>query len=297
MLEWYSGLDNYRKHTLEFGEDRNIFTVELLDKESKNVSTVQDAFQMHLDGANLPVEVLYSGGLDSECVIKFCLEAKIPVKAITQRLMVRGAPINMSDLYYAEKFSRTHNVEHHIVDLDIESFYNNGDHIPYLERYKCTRFTVATLFHLLKNCTSFPVIGGDYSWPQTNIGRKLYSPHRHDYMCYDLFMQENGINGIGNMLSHSIDSNVLFIKEHLETYSEDITYKHNIFCNLGFNLEKRHRSYGWENLKDYSKIIDWDSIHGHLVTEHNLTTSVIKWNKTFADLIDGEPGKNDDFVI
>jgi hypothetical protein len=95
---WFSGIDNYRKHTLTFGENSNTFTLELLDVESRGVSTIHDAFEMHLSGANLPIEVLYSGGVDSECIIKVCLDRNIPVKAVTLRLLVTGVPINVRDL-------------------------------------------------------------------------------------------------------------------------------------------------------------------------------------------------------
>jgi len=296
-LEWFSGIDNYRKHTLTIGQDSNTFTLELLDVESRNPNTVHDAFEMHLDGANLPIEVLYSGGVDSECVIKVCLDRNIPVKAITLRLLIGGAPINVQDLYYAEKFCREYNVQHSIVDLDIDKFYGNGDHIQYMDSFRLLRFPTASLLWLLEQCSSFPVVGGDYTWPQTNIGNKVYSPHRHEGMCFDQYMQNKGITGIGNMISHSIDSNLMFINEHIKTHSESPFYKHTLFNNLGLTLEKRFRSYGWETISTHNYSVNWLEIHKDLTTRYGVTNSVIKWNKKFADIIGGEPGENDAYGI
>ena len=294
---WYSGIDNYRKHTLAFGPNSNTFTLELIDVESRGVSTIQDAFEMHLSGANLPIEVLYSGGMDSECVIKVCLDKNIPVKAITLRMLVRGAPINVRDLYYAEKFCREHNVQHTIVDLNIDKFYNDGDHIQYMETFRFMRFPTASLLWLIDQCSSFPVLGGDYAWPQTNIGKQTYSPHRHDHMCFDQYMRDKGITGIGNMISHSIDSNLIFINEHLRTYSDDPFYKHTLFNNVGLPLESRFRSYGWETVDDYNHILDWNRITADLFVRYGTTRSIIKWNRKFADIIGGEPGENDSYGI
>lgn len=294
MLEWYSGLNNYRKHTLEFGTT-NKFTVELLDVQLENVSTIQDAFRLHVDGANLPVEVLYSGGLDSECVLSTLLTLNIPIVAVTQRLLVNNAPTNINDLYYSEKFCRENQIKQIIVDFHVDKFYNNGDHIPYMEPYRFTRFPAAALLWLMEQCNSFPVVGGDYSWPQTNIGKKAFSPHRHDYNCYDHYMKSKGITGIGNMLSHSLDSNYIFIKEHESIKLSDVADKNVLLQNLGFNLEYRHGSYGWENIGNFTRWFDWKIIVQDLYDRFGHTISTIKWNHTLADLIGGEPGENDIF--
>lgn len=290
-MEWYSGLDNYRKHTIV----DNVFTTELLDVPLHNFGSIQECFAAHLNGANLPIEVLYSGGLDSECVIVACLQQNIPVKAVTMRLMFRGAPFNVSDLYYAERFCRKYNVEQVVHDLDIELFIRNGDHISYMEPYNITMFPAATVQWLIEQCETFPVVGGDYSWPQTNIGKKIYSPHRHDYNCHDLFMQDRGITGIGNMISHSLESNCFFIKEHLNVYdSEDGRFKIELMKNLGFGeLEYRHRSHGWETATMLK--YDWDSVTRDIKKRFNEVKSVIVWGETLANLVDGKPGSNEKY--
>ena len=304
---WSSGLDNYRNHTVEFLADKTIFTTELLEVP-RQFNTISDAFNAHLDGVNLPAEVLYSGGLDSECVLLHCLRNSIPVVAVTMRLLVLGRPINVHDLYYAERFCREHSIKHRIIDLDVDKFFNNGDHIPLVEPYRFTRFTAGAMLWLIKQCESFPVIGGDWTWPQVNMGRPIYSPHRYDYSAMELFMADNGIQGIGNMLSHSLDSNAMFIKEHINVYEElqskeyyswlgSSIPKTMIMDNLGFHLELRHRSFGWELSGEFKSWCDVDAISTDLTSRYGETTSIIKWNQTLANLVGGEPGINDSFGI
>lgn len=286
---WYSGLDNYRKNTL----DDEKFSVEILDVAPRGYNTVNEAFAAHLEGANLPVEVLYSGGLDSEIVLLSCLQNNVPVVAVTMRLMFRGAPFNISDIYYAEKFCREHNIKQVVYDLDVEKFFGNGDHVKYMENYNIQLFVAITLYWLIEQCHSFPIMGGDYLWPLTNIDQLAYSPYRRDYNATDLFMRDKGIPGIGNMISHSIDSNILFIKEHLKTYPEE-NFKMKMISNLGFpNLEYRHRSHGWE----LAKILeyDWEKIGFDVFYRLPTYKNIVYWNKTLADLIGGEPGSNDKF--
>jgi len=302
---WHSGLNNYRKHTMEFGPERNIFTTEISDTEISNFDSVQSAMAEHFYGKNVPAEILYSGGLDSECSLISCLQNKIPVVAMTLRLIYKQSPFNTHDLYYAEKFCRENQIKHVLIDLDVESFFGNGDHIKYMEPYKLTMPHVAAHMWLLGQCVSCPVIGGDYTWPQLNIGRKVYSPLRHEYCFYDIFMQENGISGIGNMLSHSLESNIFFIKEHIKVHEEDpdnidgdnlkIRYlKKRMLENMGFgNLELRHKSFGWETtITGREDWFDFRKVRKELRSRFHDTDSIIKWNQTLGDLIGGEPGVN-----
>jgi hypothetical protein len=110
-------------------------------------------------------------------------------------------------------------------------------------------------------------------------------------------MRDKGITGIGNVISHSIDSNLTFIKEHIKVYSDDPFYKHTLFNNLGLPLESRFRSYGWETVDDYNHILDWNRITADLFVRYGTTRCTIKWNRKFADIIGGEPGENDSYGV
>jgi hypothetical protein len=121
-------------------------------------------------------------------------------------------------------------------------------------------------------------------------------------MCFDQYMRDKGITGIGNMISHSMDSNIMFINEHLRTYSNESFYKHELFHNLGIPLEKRFRSFGWETvlheLAGTCRMpVDWMGIQQDLTKQHGTMSSVIKWNKKFADVIDSKAGENDSYGI
>lgn len=306
MIEWYSGINNYRKHTFEVGSEGNIFTTELLDVETQQFNTVQEAIAYNLSGANLPVEVLYSGGVDSEWVLLSCLMHKIPVVAVTMRLLYYGSPVNIADLYYSEKFCREHGVKHRIIDLDINSFFENGDHIPLMEPYKFTMYSAGTLLWLITQCESYPVIGGDYTWPQYE--NKVYSPHRYDYNAFELFMKDHGITGIGNTLSYSLESNSMLIKEHLNVHLADPENTHGDWMtirvlkermskNLGFNVETRHRSYGWEAVLMSQHYFHIKHYTDALIEKYGKTDSQIRWGNTLAVLLDATPGENDCYKI
>lgn len=312
---WYTGKENYRKLSLdllvtpntdwpELGGNFNHFTMELLDKPIHNFKNINEAFAYNIEGANLPVEVLYSGGIDSECVLVSCQANNIPAVAITMRLMFRGAPVNTHDLYYSEKFCRERNIPQEFVDLDVEKFFVNGDHVKYLEPYYLRLHNVATHMWLLEQCDRFPIIGGDYTWPLLDGSKRMYSPHRNEFQFYDVFMQDNGITGVGNMMNHSLESNMFFIKNHVELHSEDPenvggdllrikTLKNRLMSRLGFGeLENRHKSYGWEMLEHYKKWFDVVPYNKQLLAKYNYTENTIVWGDSLGGLLGIEAGKN-----
>lgn len=298
---WYTGHNDYRKLTVDEGST-NTFTMELRDVETVTYNTVQEAYTEHLKSALLPVEVLYSGGLDSESAIVGCLQNNIPVVAVSMRLLFRGNPINVHDLYYSEKFCRNHGVKQYHFDLNLDSFFGNGDHTKYMEPYNLFEPNTPTQMWLVEQCHSFPIIGGDYTWPQ----EKLYSPHRYEFAMFDVFMREQSIPGIGNMISHSLESNMFFIKEHLSLrkkhsingdYLAIGQFKLQLLENLGFGkLEARHRSDGWEFVKRSNLWLDTiQPVINSSVTKYKNTKSIIKWNMSLGNLLEIGPGSNDNY--
>lgn len=307
-ITWYSGRNDYRKHTFEpdFYESKvGRFTTELLDVETRNLSNIHEIFADDLSVRQTKtVEVLFSGGMDSESIIRSCLISKIPVRALTFRFMLHGYPINTPDLYYAEKFCREFNVEQKIIDFDAQTFLESGKYLDYILPYNIWMPHVGVHFWMLEQASGFPVFGGEYSWPWES--EPIVSPHRIPFMSYDRFMKDKGIHGIGGLLGHSLESNVCFIKNHLEVVrsrpnyyngaDENITtLKKDLFKKMGFGeLELRMKFYGWDIVSSLTlRIHDIWKLHDDVRDNHGHSKAVIKWNNTIAEALGGVPGTND----
>ena len=256
VIEWNVGLNDFKKCTLELGEHSHKFTTELLDVPFEYGRNITDIFNDHLSIRQTKyVEVLYSGGLDSELVLLSCIKNSIPVIAITLVIKIEGLVINTHDLYYAEKFCREHDITHKLVELDADKFFENGDHLSYLSPYYITEPHVATHLWLIEQCSCFPIIGGDWPWPQTHIPQKVLSPFRLEFSSYERFMKDKGINGIGNMISYSLESSYKLIEIHLnnnipgETISN---FKSRMYQVMYPELKPRLKSHGWEQHKTKS---------------------------------------------
>ena len=116
VIEWNVGLNDYQKCTLTLNGSINQFNMTLQDNDFEPNRKILDVFNDHLSIRQCKyVEVLYSGGLDSELTLISCIRNNIPVKAVTLVIKIKGLAINTHDLYYAQKFCVNHNIEQILV--------------------------------------------------------------------------------------------------------------------------------------------------------------------------------------
>ena len=297
IIEWNVGLNNYKKCTLELGANTHKFTTELLDVPFDCERDITDIFNDHLLHRQTKyVEVLYSGGLDSELVLLSCIKNNIPVIAITLIIKIDNMIVNTHDMYYAEKFCRNNNIPHKLVELDAGKFFENGDHLKYLSPYYIIEPHVATHLWLIEQCSYFPVIGGDWPWVQTHNENPVLSPFRLDFSSYERFMVDKGITGIGNMISYSLDSSVKLMQIHLDNHLDDETissFKSRMYQTMYPELETRIKSHGWEQHK--TRNFNLSVYKMDLFKNLKPTLHKIKWNNTIKTLLNTPANENDKF--
>jgi hypothetical protein len=297
VIEWNVGLNGFKKCTLELGETSHKFTTELLDVPFEYGRDITDIFNDHLSIRQTKyVEVLYSGGLDSELVLLSCIKNSIPVIAITLIIKVEGLIINTHDLYYAEKFCRENDITHKLLELDADKFFHNGEYLRYLRPYYIIEPHVATHLWLIEQCSYFPIMGGDWPWVQTNKENKVLSPSRLEFSSYERFMTDKSIQGIGNMVGYSLESSCKLIQLHLDNTidSESVSkFKSCMYQTMYPKLEPRLRSYGWEHHK--TKSFNLISFKIELIKQLKPTTPNIKWGNTIKTLLNTEANQNDKF--
>lgn len=287
---WYEGYNNYKKCTTTYNDEGKLtnFHTELLDVELMDTTNIYDIFNIHLSQRQTKtVEVLYSGGVDSEIVLLSCIQNKTPVKAITMRLYAGDILINTPDIYYSEKFCRENHIEQKFLDLDVVNFYESGDYLKFAQLYHTRDPGTASYLWMFSQCDGFIVRGGDYNWPWYT--KPVISPNQHAHSMYAQYMKDNNIDGIANMIGHSLDSNLQFIKSHLMIYNHHIHdptdktklpyLKKDIYQHLGFNnLEPRFKAHGFEPISN-------GSLHQPLAELFGNCVSSISWGDSISDLI------------
>jgi hypothetical protein len=298
-ISWSDGLLDYKQHTITIAANLIAYNCHLQDK-SLSPDNFDESFRQILEKFVFSkIELLYSGGLDSEFVLVSLKNFGYPVVAVTMKLMCRGYPINTHDLYYSEKFCRQNNIEQRFIELDIEKFFESGRYQDYLLDYYIQQPHVATHFWMFEQCDNFPILAGEYSWPW--VDEPILSPHRLEYSCYDRFLADNSINGIGNLLNYSYNINRSLIRAHIELYKQNFIlndrtlpiFKKNLYQKLSnYTFEVRMRNSGWENLP--KSVFNKSQYRVELIRQHNkISKSAISWNLGIAKLLNGNIYSND----
>jgi len=297
VIEWNVGLNDYQHCSLILGKGKNLFNITLQDNDFEPNRNVMDIFNDHLSiRQSKYVEVLYSGGLDSELALLSCVRNNIPVKAMTLVIKIKGLTINTHDLYYAQKFCIEHNIEHKMIELEADKFFDNGTYLDYLKPYHITEPHVATHMWLIEQCSDFPIIGGDWPWVHMHTDDKVLSPFKMEFSSYERFMKDKGIYGIGNMISNSLESSYNFIQLHLNNYqgTENISnFKTRMYQNIEPTIEYRLRSYGWEK----TPLLNFNLMKYRTeLLKLGITNHTIKWGNTISSLLNTSVNQNESFV-
>lgn len=263
-IMWPIGHDQHIQHSII----DNLFVTEFKER-SKTINTdpIIKQYASVLAEKNARIGVLYSGGVDSEVVLRACVEHSIPVTAWTTKLCINGVLINPVDIYYATSFCSRLKIPHKLLTLELLDFYHNGDWEKYAYEFNIDHFWPATHHWLLDRVEDFPVIGGDVPYPRHNqqTGELEFEPTNVRHSGYELNLAANKREGITNMArwTESIMLSYLKIyaplfKEHGKKFCGDrgIKYythvakainKHVVYSRAGFvGIEPRVKVVGLE---------------------------------------------------
>jgi len=287
-LTWYSGKNNFKYHKLDHVNKKFIsgYTGHADSVDRPPSDFYREILQE--EAAVGQLSLMYSGGVDSECVAVTCVKHKIPLKVWTKRFLLKGIEVNVQDLYYSEKFCRRHGLEQTLIDCDL-------DHVDWLHycKYYATHWVAASHFWLLERVDGVPIFGGDVPYPRHDqFGNLEFEPRYIRHSTYDVLLAEQGRSGITNMASHTYELMISwlkiyskFFKRHGEKFCGDrgINYytpwanaenKHAVNYAAGFGrLEKRFKSIGCELLHPLD--FPFDDLHAEMelrVPNYELTT-------------------------
>ena len=249
-MYWSDGLNNYKQHKIAY--KKHYIDYKLLINGDVPNSSFDEIVLKNLEGNQLPIHLLYSGGIDSEFVLVMLKKLNVQFDVVTMKLTYKNLIINTQDIYCSDKFCRHNNIKQKIITLDCKKFYESDDYKKFIEPYSINSAYLSSQFWLLSQLDGFNIIGGNYFWPQFQKDNPVLSPMTYGSNFHQKFMNDNNIRGIGNMLSHSYAINYLLIQEHKKHVGTSQIgvkeIKSKIYKTLSeSNLELRNISHGWEN--------------------------------------------------
>lgn len=283
IKDWNDGYNNYKNHSI-IELPNNLYLHKLILTENEPIhNNWLETMSEYLFGIE-KIDVLYSGGIDSEFSLLTCKKLNKNVTAVTMKIIDKDKILNEYELNYSINFCKNNNIQQKIVVLDMK-FYDNGDYIKFIEPYKISKANLASQFWLITQCNNFPIIGGNYFWIQENKHKKnCLSPMSYGSLFHDRFMKDNNITGIGNLLNYGYNGLYLLMKAHMIYYQSSMdlgTLKKNIYSSLIFkNFEFREPKNGFEG---------YEGKHLHLPI---LNVQTIVWDKITSKLLNTNETSN-----
>lgn len=205
----------------------------------------------------LPITVLFSGGIDSEVALRSFYEAGIPVTAAI--LKFKGG-LNAHDTAWARVTCDELKIPVKTYELDLLSFWNSSEALKYADETQCVSPQFLTTMWLLDQCEGYCVLGSGENFltfrtpTSRTIGWSLVEKEKVA-AWYRYFISRNrpGCPGFFQytpelMLSWMLDpAAVAFWRKHAGLIRDSIPMKFSIY-RQHFALRPRPKFTGFENV-------------------------------------------------
>jgi len=229
------------------------------------------ACEMIYDQRTAPLQLCYSGGLDSEFVLATLLDLGIPVEVV-----IMNTQYNYHETKYAFKFCEAKNLKPTIVDLNYDWFVESGKLIEIAESMQCAQWQIPANMWLTLQLTGTIITGNDPPHMKLNQQNNLWYLDEEEVIHSQFnFWKQHNLEGTPFLLSYTPEQMLSFLLDptmeklanhgfpgKLGTNSTKVC----VFNRLSnYNLEQRVKQCGYEiaelspifNHPDIQTVISW----------------------------------------
>lgn len=199
-----------------------------------------------------PLQLCYSGGLDSEFVLSVLLHLGMEVE-----VFIMNTQYNYHETKYAYKFCETKNITPTVVDLDYDWFVESGRLLEIAESMKCAQWQIAANMWLTTQMTGTIITGNDPPHMKLNKQNNMWYLDEEEVIHSQFnFWRQHSLEGTPFLLSYTPEQMLSFLLDptmeklanhgfpgKLGTNSTKV-YVFNRDSN--FNLEQRVKQSGYE---------------------------------------------------
>jgi hypothetical protein len=231
-----------------------------IDPPSRRVKSYYEetviAAEMIWSLKDAPLQLCYSGGLDSEYVLAVLTKLGMKVEVVIMK-----TAYNHPETQYAFKYCDANNIKPTIIDLDYDKFVQSNEYLEIAESMKCGDWRIPANMWLAKQLDGTVLTGNDPPHMKLNIkDNKWYLDEEEIIHSQFNFWRTNNIKGTPFFLSYTpelmlsflLDPTMQKLANHgfpgkLGTNSTKV----NVFNKeSGFNLENRIKKCGYELVEE-----------------------------------------------
>lgn len=213
------------------------------------------AAEMIWDLKQGPLQLCYSGGLDSEFVLSVFLELGMSIEPVIMRTQY-----NNHETQYAFRYCEDRNLNPTIVDLDYDSFVESGTLLEIATAMKCAAYQIPCNMWLASQLDGTVITGNDPPHMKKKDDGLWYLDEEEIIHSQFTYFKKYGVYGTPFFLSYTPEQMLSFLEDptmrllanngipgKLGTNSTKV----HVFNNNGgaFELENRVKQHGYEHVE------------------------------------------------
>lgn len=213
---------------------------------------------IHKSAMSQPIKLCLSGGIDSEVMLQCFLQAQVPFTACILRF---NNNLNHFDIFNVLEFCEKNNILFEIIDLNVVDFFDSGAYLEFGKKYRCQSPQIATHLWFLDQIKGFPVLSGNFIYPQQTEEGLFYVGLPGDlHSVYFRYFEINHRPAVPWFMLYTPEFvqsflNTELVQQQLQKTMEDqIVFSYLVKCEIykqaGFQVEPRADKFtGFEKVK------------------------------------------------
>lgn len=159
------------------------------------------------------LQVLYSGGLDSQYVCEVLLKLGIDFEPVIIEMKdSRGNSYNDHDTKWAYEFCHAKNLSPVVYDLDFDKFVKSGKNVEIAESVECCAASIPHTMYVLSQLDGFTILGNDPPYLRYDAEKDQWFLEELQYIHALLrFYKKNNLNGCPFLLSYTPEMMLSFL--------------------------------------------------------------------------------------
>lgn len=227
---------------------------------------IQDFYRECIQAAKIvyenstsPLTLLYSGGLDSEFMLRIFKKANIPFKTA----IISYGEYNKHDTDYAFNFCNLNKINPIVVDIDIDKFVNSGRIYDIANQVHCCAYQMPSIMEGISKLDGTVIMGNGEPYLKNYKGNWVYQETER-VNSYMKWYEQQGIDGTPDFLRYTPEVTLSFLLEdRIQELVKNVhpgklstrTSKHYIYSK-NFTFDPRPKYTGWEQIEKISPMID-----------------------------------------
>lgn len=243
------------------------------------------------------LNLLYSGGLDSEYVLSVFLKLGMDIQPVIMNVTSHSGEVyNVHESKYAFKFCKQHGLTPTIIDLNFDQFVESGQFLSIAESVQCAAYQLPASMWLASQIDGTVITGNDPPHLKLNTTDNLWYLDEEEiiHSQFNYFKQYN-VYGTPFFLSYTPEMMLSFLIDpamvalangHFPGKTGTNSTKLYVFNNgSGFNLEQRVKQHGYEQVAK-SPIFNHPDVQTVVSRKDRwLGTSDHQYHRVVADLM------------